>query len=314
MGVRSLMSGLFSAALLAAPFVGASSLSLPPTSDLPAAEQRVEPVTLGAFPAQRAYRLPGGGLLLVPSACKTQRCPLLTVSHSRGRTPQELIDSPSFQPFLRRLLEANLPLLLSAEGGPDGWGGPEALWQLTRDFTLSRSKFKFSGRTYALGVSMGGMAALRAAVDAVFDVHGLILIDGRVSLSDAWRSGTSRQSELSAAYALAGRPPATYEDPLASLPAKFKLPLLVFGSMQDATVNFTHNGLALYAKAAGLGSSLVHTTGPHLGGSHLNDQVAAQVVAFVENLQARSAASGSQIPVRPVPSATPLSTAGVEAK
>ncbi|GAA4021183.1 alpha/beta hydrolase [Deinococcus rubellus] len=270
-----------------APALALTSPSSLPSSELPDPPQRIAATRLAAFASEHSYRLPGGGLLIVPPECRLERCPLLTISHSRGRTPTELTESTSFQPFLRQLLAAGLPLLISAEGGPDGWGGPEALWQLTRDYTLSVSKFKFSGRTYALGVSMGGMSALRAAVDAVFDVHGLILIDGRVNLTDAWNSGQSRQPELSAAYALKGRPPAAHEDPLASLPASFRVPLLVFGSPQDTTVNFKRNGEALYGKAAGIGSQLVHTSGPHLGGSHLSEQVAAQVVAFVQGLQAR---------------------------
>lgn len=288
MGMRRFLSTLLSLTVLgAAPALALTSLSALPSSEPPDPPQRITATRLPAFAPAQAYRLPGGGVLLVPPGCRLERCPLLTVSHSRGRTPAELLESPSFQPFLRQLLDAGLPLLISAEGGPDGWGGPEALWQLTRDYTLSVGKFNFSGRTYALGVSMGGMSALRAAVDAVFDVHGLILIDGRVSLSDAWNSGLSRQPELSAAYALGGRPPAAHEDPLASLPANFRVPLLVFGSPQDTTVNFTRNGEALYRKAAGVGSQLVRTSGPHLGGSHLNEQVAAQVVAFVRGLQAR---------------------------
>ncbi|WP_161882130.1 hypothetical protein [Deinococcus alpinitundrae] len=270
-----------------APAAALTNLSSLPSSELPGPPQRIVATRLPAFDPARAYQLPGGGVLLVPPECRSERCPLLTLSHSRGRTPTELLESASFQPFLRSLLGAGLPLLISAEGGPDGWGGPEALWQLTRDYTLSVTRFNFSGRTYALGVSMGGMSALRAAVDAVFDVHGLILIDGRVNLTDAWNSGQSRQPELSAAYALKGRAPAAHEDPLASLPASFRLPLLVFGSPQDTTVNFKRNGEALYSKAAGVGSQLVHTSGPHLGGSHLSAGVAAQVVAFVRGLQAR---------------------------
>ncbi len=262
----------------------ASALSSPLSDDDRTSLPRLVATQLPAYAAQRAYLLPGDGVLLIPPTCQRERCPLLTISHSRGRTPLELLGSGAFQPFVRRLLSANLPVLLSAEGGPDGWGGPEALWQLTRDVTLSRSKFKFSGQTYALGISMGGMSALRAAVDGVFEIHGLILIDGRVSLFDAWRSGTGRQGELSAAYALGGRPPVAHEDPLHSLPSKFKLPLLVFGSAQDATVNFGRNGEALYLRAAGSGSQLVKTSGPHLGGSHLNPAVADQVVKFIQGL------------------------------
>ncbi|AZI43509.1 alpha/beta hydrolase [Deinococcus psychrotolerans] len=271
--------------LLGLTLSGAAAMNGLPSSALSA--PALTPTTLSAFAGQSVYLLPEDGVLLVPPGCRTQACPLLTLSHTRGRTPLELLNSPSFQPFVRRLLAAKLPVLLSAEGGPDGWGGPEALWQLTRDHTLSRSVFKFSGRTYALGVSMGGMSALRAAVDAVFEVQGLILIDGRVNLKDAWLSGKSRKPELSAAYGLGGRPPAAHEDPLGSLPKSFRLPLLVFGSPQDETVNFARNGAALYAKAAGSGSSLIRTAGPHLGGSHLSPQVADQVVAFVQELQAR---------------------------
>ncbi|WP_420596538.1 alpha/beta hydrolase [Deinococcus sp.] len=265
-------------------FAGAFPGSVSPTPRVPSVQ--ATPTSVVGFTAQRGYLLPGGGLLLIPPTCLSQRCPLLTISHSRGRTPAELVASPSFQPLLKALLAANLPLLLSAEGGPDGWGGPEALWQLTRDFTLAKDKFNFSGRTYTLGVSMGGMSALRAAIDAVFDVHGLILIDGRVSLTDAWHSSKSRKSELSAAYSLGNRPPAAHEDPLESLPEGFKLPLLVFGSPQDKNVNFERNGQALYRQAAGPGSALVRTSGPHLGGSHLNADVAARVVAFIQGQQA----------------------------
>lgn len=99
--------------------------------------------------------------------------------------------------------------------------------------------------------------------------------------------GTSRKPELSAAYGLGSRPPTPHEDPLGSLPKTFRLPLLVFGSPQDETVNFSRDGTALYARAAGSGSSIIRTSGPHLGGSHLSLQVADQVVGFIQGLQAQ---------------------------
>ncbi|MBB5364571.1 alpha-beta hydrolase superfamily lysophospholipase [Deinococcus humi] len=63
------------------------------------------------------------------------------------------------------------------------WGSPAEMQEAERDQGLAVRHFARNGRSYAVGVSMGGLMALRSAESsAVYRVRGVVLIDGWTKL------------------------------------------------------------------------------------------------------------------------------------
>ncbi|ADV66864.1 alpha/beta hydrolase [Deinococcus maricopensis] len=243
----------------------------------------------------RLDRPDGLSFLLVPKACvRDVACPLVVVSHPRGQSAERLHASPYVSQYTLALTNANMAVLLSNDGGPNPWGSPAALAELGALHADSVTHFRFNGRTYAFGLSMGGLMALRSAQRGPYAVSGVILLDGRVDLLGAWGAPGGRRAEIEAAYGLSG-PPTPDLDPLITAEvqaeAQERLPLFIIGSHDDRTVPFTENGLRLYLRAAQPATSrLVTLTGAHLGGAHFTADLAREVTAFVQTLERRHAA------------------------
>ncbi|WP_229783622.1 alpha/beta hydrolase family protein [Deinococcus sedimenti] len=225
-------------------------------------------------------------LLRVPRACGSS-CALVVVSHPRGQSAAHLRDSASVAVLTAALIHAGFAVLLSGDGGPTSWGSPAGLAGLGEVHARATELFGWSGRTYALGLSMGGLMALRSALPgAPYPVEGVALIDGWVDLRVAWGSALSRREEIMSAYGLSDPP----EDLNPAWLARTwgRRPLLVFGSPDDRTVPFARNGEALWLEAADPDvGGLVRLTGGHLGGNRFTADVARQVVVFFRVLEGR---------------------------
>ncbi|MFC4453945.1 alpha/beta hydrolase [Deinococcus sonorensis] len=247
------------------------------------------PVAAALSPSVLLRRLDqpdGPSYLLVPHPCLQQRrCPLMVVSHPRGQSAERLLQSTPFSAYVEALTGADIAVLLSNDGGPTGWGRPAALTRLDELHRESVAQFQYSGHTYAFGVSMGGLTALRSALAGPYPVSGVVLLDAWADLRVAWAVPGSHRRELEEAYVLSGPMPPTL-DPLVLAEAGPRLPLLVMGSRDDAVVPFMDNGLPLFERAAAPGvSTLVTLHGPHLGGSHFSPALAQRVVQFVTALE-----------------------------
>ena len=225
-------------------------------------------------------------LLRVPRAC-TRSCALVVVSHPRGQSAAHLQGSEGVSVLTSALIHAGFAVLLSGDGGPTSWGSPAGLAALGRVHARATDLFPWSGRTYALGLSMGGLMALRSSLPgAPYPVEGVALIDGWVDLSVAWGSALSRREEIAAAYGLSDPP----EDlnPLWLAGGWGRRPLLVFGSPDDRTVPFDRNGEVLWEAVGEPGvGGLVRLRGDHLGGNRFTPEVARQVAAFYRDLEVR---------------------------
>ena len=234
-----------------------------------------------AHPAGAAY-------LFTPRACLTRPCPLIVISHTRGRTAAEFAQSPFVRQFLNAFTARGFAVLFSNDGGPRTWGGPAAQTYLAEVRRAALERFRFSGHHYAFGLSMGGLAALRSALDGPDEVRGVALLDAHVSVATALHDGSdpSRQAEVAAAYGLAdGRaevPPDL--DPIDLIRTQ-PLPLFVAGSAQDQTVPFAANGEAIFPLALPGESRLLIYAGPHLGGSHFAPSVVSEVADFFARLE-----------------------------
>ncbi|MFD1730353.1 hypothetical protein ACFSC4_03400 [Deinococcus malanensis] len=118
-----------------------------------------------------------------------------------------MVRSPGILALSETLLKARFAVLLSGDGGPTTWGSPDALAQVAQTQLEATGRFKWNSRTYAVGLSMGGLMALRSALPgSPYPVHGLALIDAWTDLRGAWGTAVSRRTEISTAYRLTGPP------------------------------------------------------------------------------------------------------------
>lgn len=234
-------------------------------------------------------RVSGPSFLRVPPACYRQECGLVIVSHPRGQSGTRLRDSAGVGVLVEALLSAPFAVLLSDDGGPTNWGSPAALAQVTGLREEAVTHFAFSGRTYALGLSMGGLLALRSALpESLYPVAGVALIDAWVDVHAAWGTAVTRRAEIQAAYGTAGQPPA-HLNPLHQARVTPTLPLFVVASPDDRVVPMNSNGERLFAHAEPEVSEFIRVSGTHLGGNRFTPAVAARLAAFFQRLEARAA-------------------------
>ncbi|WP_034384551.1 S9 family peptidase [Deinococcus sp. YIM 77859] len=237
----------------------------------------------------RLDRVSGPSFLRVPPACYRQECALVIVSHPRGQTAERLHSSPQIAELVRALLDVPLAVLLSDDGGPNTWGSPAALDQVASLRDEAVTHFAFNGRTYALGLSMGGLLALRSALPgSPYPVSGVALIDAWVDLRAAWGTSGQRRAEIGAAYGLTGEPDPSL-NPLAGAEAAPPLPLLVLASPEDTTVPARSNAERLFVRAEPHVSEFVKMSGPHLGGNRFSPATAQHLASFFRRLEARAA-------------------------
>nr|WP_255578770.1 alpha/beta hydrolase [Deinococcus sp. RIT780] len=251
-------------------------------------------------------------LFQAPATCAVRACPLVVVSHPRGQGPERLRDSPQVQTLAQALLRANFAVLLSSDGGTLSWGSPQGLAEAGAAHAAAIRRFQWSGRTYALGLSMGGLMALRSALPgSPYPVRGVALIDAWTDLELAWDSALSRRLEIEAAYGRA-TPPSAELNPQQLLTRQSPLPLFVISSLEDTTVKASANSDRLLAHAQPGVSEFLPVTGPHLGANRFTPAVAQRLAGFFTRLETLEwsppAASGpaapppaaSGIPSRPV--------------
>lgn len=248
------------------------------------------PIAAPAPVTEQAIAHPQGeSFLFTPASCQVQACPLVVVSHTRGRTAADFRASPFVRRYLDAFLARGFAVLLSNDAGPRTWGGPATLAYLADVHDGATRRLHWNGRTYAFGISMGGLPALRSALGGPYPVSGVALLDAHVSTETALHNASdpSRQAEVAAAYGLpdlaAPLPPDS--DPLALARALPPLPLFIAGSPDDAAVPFAENGLDLYPHARPEVSRLVVLRGPHLGGSHFAPELVAQLADFFARLE-----------------------------
>lgn len=277
--------------LLAALCLGAARAVpvLPPPAPLPA-HAAPEPdrwLDLGRLEAGGPAPV-AGSLLQVPPRCHAEACALVVVSHPRAQSPLRLRDSVGVSVLTGRLLESGFAVLLSGDGGPTTWGSPAALEAAARDHAEATRHFFWNGHTYALGLSMGGLLALRSALPgSPYSVEGVALIDGWVNLEAAWRASADRQAEIRAAYGLSTLPLPGL-DPLRGLPHRPPLPLFVVSSPDDRLVPQASNAELVYAHAEPGFSEHLRVTGPHLGGNRFTPELARRLADFFGEIEART--------------------------
>ena len=228
----------------------------------------------------------GPSFLLVPDAClRDLRCPLVVVSHPRGQTAEHLSSSPAFASYAAALTRSNSAVLFSNDSGPNPWGTPAALASLADLQARSTELFRFNGRTYAFGISMGGLMALRSAQQGPYPVFGVVLLDAWTDLQGAWAMPGRHRVEVEEAYGTSEAPSPAL-NPMVLAEIHPKLPLFIIGSLDDNVVPFVGNGLRLFGQAAETGASqLVMVSGPHLGGSHFVPTLAQRVADYLQELE-----------------------------
>jgi hypothetical protein len=232
-------------------------------------------------------------LLQVPADCQVRSCPLVVVSHPRAQDAARLRDSAQVGKISQALLAADFAVLLSGDGGVNTWGSPAALREVAQVHREATSRFRWNSRTYALGLSMGGLLSLRSALpDSPYTVRGVALIDAWVSLRGAWGSALSRQREIGKAYGLTVPPTPTLDPlPLAQrLAPVAPLPLFLAYSPTDTVVSSRKNAELLIPKAEQGVSEIVRLDGPHLGGNRFSPQMIARLVGFYQGLEQRAIA------------------------
>lgn len=238
-------------------------------------------------------RLSGPSFLRIPETCRIQACALVVVAHPRGQSAERLHSSPQVNALVNALLDASFAVLLSDDGGENTWGSPAALDQVAGLHADAVSQFQWNGRTYALGLSMGGLLALRSALPgSPYTVSGVALIDGWADLRAAWGGSLSRRSEIADAYGLGTAPPEPSLNPLTGVMNNAPLPLFVAASPDDAVVSMKANADILYSQAEAGVSQWVALTGPHLGGNRFTPTLARQLAGFFERLETRELARG----------------------
>lgn len=248
---------------------------------------RPHPAEPGAAGQWVQVETPGSpSLLRVPRDC-APACALVVVSHPRGQSAAHLRGSAGVSVLTGALEQAGFAVLLSGDGGTTSWGSPAGLNLLGSTHAQATRLFPWSGRTYALGLSMGGLMALRSALPgSPYPVQGVALIDGWVDLQAAFSSATSRRQEITAAY---GHGVVPDELNPALLARRWgPLPLLVVGGPDDKTVPFARNGEELWGEVAapGLGGML-RLRGAHLGANRFTPTVAQRLVGFYQSLEGR---------------------------
>ncbi|PNY83115.1 alpha/beta hydrolase [Deinococcus koreensis] len=225
----------------------------------------------------------------MPAGCAVRLCPLVVVSHPRGQTAERMRDSVQMNGLIAPLLAANFAVLLGGDGGPTGWGSPAALTEVALAHASAVRTFPWNGRTYALGISMGGLLALRSSLPgAPYAVSGVALIDAWVDLSAAWGSALSRRSEIEAAYGVLGAPGNEF-DPLYLTLLGPRLPLFIASSPDDSTVSATRNSARLSPHADPALSEVIPLRGEHLGANRFTPGMAARLVAFLKRLEGPTA-------------------------
>ncbi|WP_104990447.1 S9 family peptidase [Deinococcus sp. NW-56] len=255
-----------------------------------AATAAVPPLPLPKKPdTVRLERVSGPSFLRVPPACYRQECALVVVSHPRGQSAERLLDSPQVSVLVEALLDVPLAVLLSDDGGESTWGSPAALAQVASLRQEAGSHFAWNGRTYALGLSMGGLLALRSALPgSPYPVGGVALIDGWADLRNAWGTALTRRAEIGHAYGLQGGEPAPDLNPLSLAEQAPRLPLFLVASPDDDVVPMTTNAVRLRNRAAPGPSQFVQLSGPHLGANRFSPKVAGQLAAFFGRLEAQA--------------------------
>ncbi|MDV6374553.1 alpha/beta hydrolase family protein [Deinococcus arenicola] len=242
--------------------------------------QPVNWVALG--PARRE------SLLRIPSSCTYLPCPLIVVSHPRNQTAARVRDSASVRVLMDALLAAHFAILISGDGGPSTWGSPKALKEVGQVHALALKRFSWNGRTYALGLSMGGLLSLRSALPtSPYRVSGVALIDPWTDLRGAWGSAVSRRNEINAAYGTTTAPTASL-DPMLQVFKTSYLPLFVAASTGDKTVPAVPNGERLYPHASLGVSEFVPLTGPHMGGNRFSSSMAQKLAGFYKRLEGQA--------------------------
>ncbi|THF89009.1 alpha/beta hydrolase [Deinococcus sp. KSM4-11] len=226
----------------------------------------------------------------MPAACAARPCPLVIVSHPRAQTAERMRDSPQVGVLIHALLGANFAVLLSGDGGPNSWGSANALYTSASAHLAAIRSYPWNGHTYALGLSMGGLLALRSALPgAPYEVRGVALIDAWVNLMGAWKSAPSRRTEIRAAYGLTtltvSAPKVSDYDPLHLTALVPPLPLFIVSSPDDKVVPAVTNAQRLTSYAEPGLSDVVTLSGAHMGGNRFSPAVAARLVAFLQRLE-----------------------------
>lgn len=245
----------------------------------------------------------GDSFLIPPMECRAP-CPLVIVSHSRNMKAEDSMTRPHLLKMFERFSRAGMAVLVSGDAGGRSWGDQRALDYVVQLRQMAIQELPQVGNTYTLGYSMGGLPALLSAYRRLFPVSGVLLLDARVNLLDAWHgSDLKRKQEIAQAHGVTLDDPLPFGiDPLNDYrdTDSRRVPLFVAGSPEDQTVLFRHNGEMLFTRTLSRESKLFALSGPHLGASHFGDEVTEAMVNFVSRLEHLSRAAARKRPVEAV--------------
>lgn len=225
----------------------------------------------------------GAAQLVLSGRCRQSACPLVIVSHGRGGAALNGITHPPFDALLDAIDTQGFALLLSDDAGGATWGNQAALASIRRVFDTAQAHFKWDGRVYTLGVSMGGLPATLTAYRQTLGVpvRATATIAGRVNLADAVHTSAKRAASLKSAY---GGQNWQGHDPVNDFPSfpRRATPLLTVVSPDDTIVDSAQNGerLARLVRQAGADVKVVRVRGQHLTHGFINADVGRQIGAF----------------------------------
>ena len=228
----------------------------------------------------------GDAYLWVPYACTDRPCSLLVVSHSRGNSSDATLQKPHLMVFFKTFVQADIAVLISNDAGTHTWGNEKALLYLKTTWETARSMFRFDGKTFALGYSMGGLPATLSVQRNLYPVSALVLMDARVNLQDAAAGqDQGRVQEIKAAYhehatsdSIEGR------DPL-KLAFHNNIPIMVMGSPEDRTVPFKNNGEQFFQQFGKNPFSVkMLLPGGHLHMNRFSADTAQDIIGFLKSL------------------------------
>lgn len=235
----------------------------------------------------------GSSYLYVPQQCYRQECALVIISHPRDQNADRLLNSPQVAKMVGELLGGPFAVLLSNDAGVNTWGSPQALAEVAQVRQEAVRHFAWSERTYALGLSMGGIMALRSALPgSPYQVNGVALIDAWVDLRQAWGTSLTRRKEIVKAYGTATAP-TPQVNPLNLFQSQQRVPVLLFASPDDKIVPMEANAAAL-RRALPNSSKLLQLDGPHLGANRFSGNVTTQIRQFFQQLEVREQAYKKQ--------------------
>lgn len=218
--------------------------------------------------------------------------PLIYLCHRLGERTK--MDRQNEAPWIMfaTLQRAGWNILRSADAGPVTYGNDRALAYGARMCGKAIERIEWDRRLFALGISMGTLAALLITWRGLFPhpVQAVATVAGVTDLAAIHARPPNRRARIDAAYAVTGR--LSFErasrghDPLndfGSFPSN-RVPLLATASADNRLLPIAVHAAPMVeaSRAIGIPSRLVRISGPHIGPEHFTPKLATRIADFFE--------------------------------